>query len=121
MKDLQSTEARSVKFGSAPLGGGSRWRGWLMTAAFAGLALSSSRASADVSITSTQRIAPFDAPTTDINAPSRHFGMAVAIDGDTAVVGTPGETGGAGVVYVFIRSGGSWQPHPITASKKLAG
>lgn len=36
-------------------------------------------------------------------------GAAIAIDGDTALVGVPGAFGGApGVVYSFVRSGGMW-------------
>ncbi len=52
-----------------------------------------------------------------------HFGSAVAIDGDTLVVGAPNEDSGSsgvngnqsdnsgndvGTVYVFVRSGGTW-------------
>ena len=40
-----------------------------------------------------------------------HFGRAVALDGDTALIGADGEdTGGssAGAAYVFIRSGTGW-------------
>lgn len=55
--------------------------------------------------------------------PSDHFGYAVALDGDTLVVGAPNEdsnargvngsqsdnsAGSAGAVYVFARSGGVW-------------
>ena len=36
------------------------------------------------------------------------FGRAVALDGDVAVVGAPGEGEGAGAVYVFTRSGDTW-------------
>jgi hypothetical protein len=39
------------------------------------------------------------------------FGHAVAIDGETIVVGAPlgdGLAGSSGVVYVFVRSGGDW-------------
>ena len=36
------------------------------------------------------------------------FGAAVALDGDIAVVGAPGDGDGAGAVYVFTRSGGTW-------------
>lgn len=45
------------------------------------------------------------------------FGRTVAVDGDTAVVGAQGDEqlgDGAGAVYVFVRSGGGWQPHPLT-------
>jgi len=45
------------------------------------------------------------------------FGFAVAIDGDTAVVGAPEAAGGLGAVYVFTRSGESWsQTAKLTAS-----
>ena len=40
------------------------------------------------------------------------FGQAVALDGDTALVGAPGKTvggsGGVGAAYVFTRSGTAW-------------
>ena len=36
------------------------------------------------------------------------FGRAVALDGDVAVVGAPGAGDGAGAVYVFTRTGGTW-------------
>ena len=39
------------------------------------------------------------------------FGFSVAVDGDTAVVGAPGDDDldpGAGSVYVFVRSGSTW-------------
>jgi hypothetical protein len=45
------------------------------------------------------------------------FGRTVAVDGDTAVVGAQGDQQlgeGAGAVYVFVRSGAGWQPHPLT-------
>jgi hypothetical protein len=35
------------------------------------------------------------------------FGLAVAVDGDTAVIGAPGNDDG-GAAYVFTRSGGVW-------------
>lgn len=48
----------------------------------------------------------------------KSFGSAVAVDGDTAMVGAQGDDGvlgeGAGAVYVFIRVSGVWQPHPVT-------
>lgn len=43
--------------------------------------------------------------------PSSTFGAALAIDGDTAVVGAPYDdtlTTDGGAVYVFVRSGTSW-------------
>src|SRR6266540_5013339 len=54
-------------------------------------------------------------------APSDEFGVSVAVDGDTAVVGayahdTPGGTR-AGSAYVFVRSGTTWtQQQQLTAS-----
>jgi hypothetical protein len=45
-------------------------------------------------------------------APNDHFGKSVAINGDTIVVGAPGDSGAAGFAqgsaYVFVRSGGVW-------------
>lgn len=35
-------------------------------------------------------------------------GYATAVDGDTAVLGAPATSGGAGVVYLFQRSGSDW-------------
>jgi hypothetical protein len=37
-----------------------------------------------------------------------YFGLSVAVDGDTAVVGAPQGLGGLGLAYVFVRSGTSW-------------
>ena len=36
------------------------------------------------------------------------FGSSVAISAGTALVGAPNKNGGAGVVYVFVRSGMTW-------------
>lgn len=36
------------------------------------------------------------------------FGSAVAISGDTALVGAPNKNDGAGVAYLFVRSGMTW-------------
>lgn len=36
------------------------------------------------------------------------FGYAVALDGETAVIGAPGKDGNRGVTYVFTRSGDTW-------------
>lgn len=36
------------------------------------------------------------------------FGYALAVDGDTAVVGAPGKEGARGAAYVFTRSAGVW-------------
>ena len=53
-------------------------------------------------------------------APQDHFGIAVAVAGDTVVVGAPGDDtpGGmdTGSAYVFVRSGTTW-----TEQQKLAG
>jgi len=47
-----------------------------------------------------------------------HFGYSVAMDGDTAVVGTPyGGAADAGYAYIFVRSGSVWtQQARLTAS-----
>jgi FG-GAP repeat len=51
-----------------------------------------------------------------------NIGTAVAIDGDTAVVGAPGSTGSKGAVYVFTRSGDTWNfAAKLTASDGVAG
>lgn len=48
---------------------------------------------------------------------SDQFGFAVAIDGDTAVVGARADGGGRGAVYVYRRSGDTWsQIAKLTAS-----
>jgi hypothetical protein len=45
------------------------------------------------------------------------LGESVAIDGETAAVGAPGQDGSRGAVYVFTRSGDSWtQSAKLTAS-----
>ncbi len=44
------------------------------------------------------------------------FGSEVAIDGDTAIVGAPREIdfyGGAGVAYVFVRTGATWTQQAV--------
>jgi hypothetical protein len=43
-------------------------------------------------------------------AAGAHFGGAVAISGDTLVVGADTDHGGQGAVYVFIRNGSVWLP-----------
>jgi hypothetical protein len=57
--------------------------------------------------------------------PSDHFGAAVAISGDTALVGAPDEdhagSNEAGAVYVFTRSAGVWsQQAKLVASNTQA-
>lgn len=50
------------------------------------------------------------------------FGNAVAIDGNTIVVGAPGETGETGAAYVFTRSGTTWtQQARLKASNPHGG
>jgi hypothetical protein len=53
-----------------------------------------------------QRLMPSD------GSPNAEFGQAVALQGDTAVVGAPGEDTSHGVnvgsAYVFVRSGATW-------------
>ncbi|HXT41840.1 MAG TPA: Ig-like domain-containing protein [Candidatus Angelobacter sp.] len=55
----------------------------------------------------------------------RHFGSAVAIDGDTAVVGVPFDSDAgfnAGAACVFIRSGSTWtQQAKLTAADASSG
>ena len=41
-------------------------------------------------------------------ASNDQFGDAVAIDGDTAVVGAPFSNGGAGALYIYVQQGQSW-------------
>ena len=42
-----------------------------------------------------------------------HFGRSVALsaDGDTALIGAPGDDGYTGAAWVFTRSGSTWGPH----------
>jgi FG-GAP repeat len=50
------------------------------------------------------------------------FGDSVAIDGDTVVVGAPGDSNASGSAYVFVRSGSSWtQQQKLTASDAAQG
>ena len=47
------------------------------------------------------------------------FGRSVAINGDTAVMGSPGD--GNGSVHVFVRNGNTWSPQPkLTAADGAA-
>ncbi len=39
-----------------------------------------------------------------------YFGSAVAVSGDTVVVGSAGENNASGAAYVFARSGDQWKP-----------
>jgi hypothetical protein len=55
------------------------------------------------------------------DAPGDNFGWAVAISGDTAVVGAYGHNGERGAVYVFTRSGSTWtEQAKLTASDSEA-
>jgi uncharacterized repeat protein (TIGR01451 family) len=52
---------------------------------------------------------------------ANRFGSAVAIDGDTVVVGAPltrvGDTAAQGAAYIFVRSGATWFPQdPLIAA-----
>ena len=66
---------------------------------------------------------------TDPDPESEHnFGAAVAVAGDVALVGAPGDTEGGGdlyepgVVYVFTRDGGVWSPAgTLTPSNSATG
>ena len=50
------------------------------------------------------------------------FGWAVAVDGDTALVGAPGTGESIGVVYVFARVAGLWaQQQQLTAADAVTG
>jgi hypothetical protein len=50
------------------------------------------------------------------------FGYSVSIDGDTAIVGKPGDNSDTGSAIVYVRSGGSWtQQQELTASDGASG
>jgi uncharacterized protein (TIGR03437 family) len=50
------------------------------------------------------------------------FGYTVAVDGDTAVIGAPGEGSGRGFAYVFARSGSGWtESATLYAADGVAG
>ena len=50
------------------------------------------------------------------------FGISVAVDGDTTVVGAPGDANQRGAVYVYQRSGDSWtNTAKLTASDAAPG
>jgi hypothetical protein len=63
-----------------------------------GLAMSTSPALADELATLT----------TSAGASNHRFGFAVAISGDTIVVGAPSANSGKGAAYVFVKPGGGW-------------
>jgi hypothetical protein len=55
-------------------------------------------------------------------AAGARFGFSAALAGDTALIGAPGTNGGAGAVYVFVRSGASWrQQARLSAGDATAG
>ncbi|MFI5307859.1 MAG: FG-GAP repeat protein [Polyangiales bacterium] len=55
---------------------------------------------------------PLTLPQTKLLAPdgsaNDHFGMAVAVSGDTAVIGAEGDSSKHGAAYVYLRNGQSW-------------
>lgn len=53
---------------------------------------------------------------------SDQFGLSVALNADTAIVGACGRAAGQGAAYVFVRSGTSWPlQQELTASDGVAG
>ena len=52
------------------------------------------------------------------SGPAQDFGYALALAGNTLVVGAPGASDAAGAVYVFVRTGSTWsqQGAPLSAS-----
>lgn len=53
--------------------------------------------------------------------PGSGFGHAIAVDGDTVVVGAPQSDAGRGAVYVFVRDGKSWrETSRLVASNRAA-
>lgn len=55
-------------------------------------------------------------------ATSDNLGIAVSIDGDTAVIAANTKDSGKGAAYVFVRSGGAWkQQAKLTASDATSG
>ena len=55
-------------------------------------------------------------------AASDVLGDSVAVDGNTAVIGAPGDDARRGAAYVFVRSGNTWvQTARLTASDRAAG
>jgi len=64
-----------------------------------------------------------EAKLTDVTLPAgAQSGAAVAISGDTAVVGAPLENGSSGATYVYYKTGGVWAlQEKLTASDGAAG
>ncbi|HPE70976.1 MAG TPA: FG-GAP repeat protein [Candidatus Competibacter sp.] len=66
-------------------------------------------------------IGPVEVSPTD-RAAFDEAGKAVAISGDTLVIGSPRHNNDQGAVYVFIRDGGGWTPQAtLTAAAGVAG
>lgn len=84
-----------------------------------GLAICTSALSAPVFSQELAQLAASDAGPTD------YFGQAVALDGDTAVVGASSEDvgfGNTGALYVYIGSGASWSEQAkLVAADRRAG
>lgn len=59
---------------------------------------------------------------TDVNpVAANQFGFSVAIDGDTAIVGSPGDSSNKGSASIFVRNGTSWTlQQKITGSDSVA-
>lgn len=71
---------------------------------------------ADETWTQTAKLTASDAATQD------NFGMSVAIDSSTIVVGAPGEDNDAGAIYTFARSGGDrTEVEKLVASDRSQG
>jgi hypothetical protein len=52
----------------------------------------------------------------------KNFGKSVAIDGDTAIIGAPHDTGWIGAAYIFIRTGTTWtQQAKLTPDDGIGG
>lgn len=63
-----------------------------------------------------QKLVAFDAAANDL------YAGAVAISGDTLVVGASGKTNGTGAAYIYVRGGTNWNlQQKITASDAAAG
>lgn len=78
-------------------------------------AIQSDRGAAWVFVRSGSTWAPQGPPLEAEEAGVGHFGRAVALsaDGDTALVGAPGNEQGAGAAWLFDRAGESWAAKPF--------
>lgn len=66
--------------------------------------------------TETQKLLAFDGAANDL------FGISIALDGDTTLIGAPGDDDYRGSVYVFTHIGSSWvQMQKLLASDGIAG